>query len=144
MNEARIGRWLMIGAGLVVVATLVVGISTLGSPSAQRDLRLDERRVRDLDRIVDAVGSYVNTNKTLPPTLGALATQPGRYLSIVDPADGVPYVYRMTGDRTFQLCAVFATDTAQASKHGEPWSDDEWLHGAGRQCFDRRPKSRND
>lgn len=139
MSEGSAGRWLLVAAGIVVVATIAAGIAVMGGPSQQRDRRIDERRVRDLDRIVDAVGKYVEDRGSLPPTLDALAGQPGRRLSIADPVDGAPYAYRIVGDRAFRLCADFVTDTSTTPDMAEPGPGDrdEWLHGAGRQCFER-------
>lgn len=142
MSEGAFGRWLLIGAGIVVVATIAAGIFVMGSPSAQRDQALDQRRVRDLARIVDAVDTYVELHETLPPTLGTLAGQPGRRLSIVDPVDRAAYAYEIVGDRTYRVCAVFATDTAKAPKTAEPWGDDRWFHGTGRQCFQRKANAK--
>lgn len=142
MSEGSIGRWLLVAAGIVVLATVVAGISVMGLPSAQRDQQLDQRRVQDLRRIVEAVDSYVTTRNSLPPNLQALARQPGRSLSIVDPVDGSPYAYQVVDARAFRLCAVFATDTATYRQKDGPWIEDRWLHGAGRQCFDRKPGDR--
>ena len=139
MSEGSAGRWLLVAAGVVVVATIAAGIAVMGVPSQQRDARIDQHRVRDLDRIVDAVGKYVEDRGSLPPTLEVLAGLPGRRLPIADPVDGAPYGYRIVGDRAFQLCADFVTDTATTPDIAEPGPGDrvEWLHGAGRQCFGR-------
>lgn len=142
MTDGKLGRWLLIGACALVVATLAVAMSMLGSPARQREQQLDLRRVSDLERIVDAVRSYAKTHKGLPPTLDVVARQPGRHLSLVDPVDRTPYPYQVTGDSTFRLCAVFATDTAKTTEDG-PWTKDAWLHGAGRQCFDRTADEEN-
>jgi hypothetical protein len=142
MNEGTIGRWVLVAAGIVVIATIVAAISVMGLPSAQRDQQLDQRRVQDLRRIVEAVDSYVATRRSLPPNLQALASQPGRSLSIVDPVDGSPYAYEVIDARAFRLCAAFATDTAAYRQDDGPWLEDRWLHGAGRQCFDRKPGDR--
>lgn len=138
MSEGKVGRWLAIVASLVVVATVVAAIAVMGSPSAQREAKLDHKRIRDLDRIVNAASSYVEHERSLPGDLATLAGQSGLRLSIVDPGDGSPYTYEVTGDRTFRLCAVFATDTARTA--AEPWVGDKWSHGSGRQCFDRKTK----
>ena len=138
MSEGALGRWLLIGAGLVVLATITAGVFVTGLPSAQRDEQLDQRRVRDLERIVDVVDSYVKGHEVLPSDLDTLARQPGRRLAIVDPVDGSRYAYEVTGDRAFRLCAVFATDTAAVGGDHDVLTADQWLHGAGRQCFDRK------
>lgn len=140
MTDAKLGRWLMIVAGVVVVATLAVAMSTLGSPATQREQQLDERRVHDLERIVTAVDAYVDTHDVLPVTLDVVARQPGRSLPLTDPVDRTPYTYQVTGKRTFKLCATFATDTAKTTEYDGRWVEDAWLHGAGRHCFDRKPE----
>lgn len=142
MSEGALGRWLLVGAGIVVVATIATGIFVMGSPSAQRDQAMDQRRVRDLARIGEAIDSYADLHDTLPPTLATLAGQPGRRLSIADPVDGSVYAYEILGNRTYRVCAVFATDTAKAPKAAEPWGDDRWFHGTGRQCFQRKANAK--
>lgn len=144
MTDGKIGRWLMVAAGVVVVATVALAMSMLGSPATQRDQQLDQRRVHDLERIVVAVRHYALMHKALPPTLDVVARQPGRNLSIADPVDHTPYAYQVTGSNTFRLCAAFATDTAKALEENGAWTDDDWLHGTGRQCFDRTSDEKND
>ena len=140
MSEGGPGRWLLVAAAVVVVATIVAAVATMGLPSTQREIRLDERRVRDLQRIVTAVDAYAANHGSLPPDLATLAAQPGLRLAIADPVDASPYSYEPTGERTFRLCAVFSTDTAEPPQAGDARVADEWLHGAGRQCFPRKLK----
>lgn len=142
MSEASIGRWLMIAAGLVVVATVLAAVAVMGLPSKQREIRLDERRVGDLERITTAIESHAERRGALPPDLATLARQPGRRLSLTDPVVGSAYEYAVTGDRTYRLCAVFTTDTARQPQTAVR-IDDEWLHATGRQCFDRKLKHRS-
>jgi len=143
MSTASGGRWIAIAAGVVVVATIVAAIVVMGSPSAQRAAKLDSRRVRDLDRLVDVIDNYAEREHSLPSDLATLAREPGRRLAIVDPVDGSPYAYEITGARTFRLCAVFATDTAGTLEGSERWGGEKWNHGAGRHCFDRKVKDRS-
>lgn len=135
--QGSAARWLAMAASVVVVATIVVAIMTMGTPSAQRLVRLDQKRVDDLERIVAVVHVYERAHRTLPPDLATLAGQPGQRLSITDPVSGAPYRYEVTGPRRFRLCADFATDTAKPPSESERWMDDEWNHGVGRHCFDR-------
>lgn len=130
------GRWLATAATLVVIATVAAAIAVMGSPWAQREAKFDRRRVEDLDRIVAAVSRYADGHGALPPDLATLARQPGRRLAIVDPRHRTPYTYQVTGARTYRLCASFATDAATDGVGF--WTREEWAHGAGRQCFDRR------
>lgn len=137
----RLGRWLAIAASVVVVATLVGAVWVMGSPSAQREANLDGRRVDDLNRIERLIDDHLSTHDALPVDLATLAEQPGRRLSIVDPVNETPYVYEITGARSYRLCAVFGTDTAKTASTAGPWRADEWTHGKGRHCFDRKVNS---
>ena len=134
------GRWLLVAAAVVVVATIVAAVATMGLPSTQREIRLDERRVRDLQRIVTAVNGHAKNRGSLPPDIATLAAQPGVRLAISDPVDASPYTYEILNGRTFRLCAVFSTDTADPPQADDPGIADEWLHGAGRHCFLRKLK----
>jgi len=137
-TQHRGGRWLAIAASAIVVATVAIAIVVMGSPSAQREAKLDSRRIDDLVHIVRVIGNYVEAHGALPPDLATLARQPGQRLSITDPVDGTPYGYEATGERTFRLCAVFASDTARIPAAGGRWSADEWNHDVGPQCFERK------
>lgn len=136
------GRWLAVAALLVAVATVAAAIVAMGPPSAQREAKLDRRRVHDLDRIVQLTRQYAERHDALPPDLATLADQPGLRLAIADPQSAQPYEYVITGDRAFRLCAVFATDTAARPDGAEPWNIRDWHHGAGRQCFDRKAEAK--
>ena len=138
MSQEGPGRWLLVAAAVVVVATIVAAVATMGLPSTQRDIRMDERRVRDLQRIVTAVNGYAGNHGSLPPDLATLAAQPGLRLAIADPVDASPYSYEPIDQRTFRLCAMFTTDTAQPPQAEDAAVPDDWLHGIGRQCFQRK------
>lgn len=138
--QDRLGRGLAIAASVVVAVTVIAAIWVMGSPAAQREAKLDSRRVDDLNHIVQVVDHYVEVNGALPPDLATLAHQPGQRLSITDPVDGSAYGYEVTGARTYRLCAVFVTDTAQTPAWGGAWNPDDWNHDAGRQCFERKAK----
>lgn len=124
------GLYLAIAASVVVVATLAAAIGVMGTPAQQRLVRMDERRIGDLHRIVQAIREH-----GLPPDLATLARTPGERLSIVDPVDGRPYEFAPLGRERFRLCARFATDTAKVVS--DDWSHGNWSHGQGRHCFDR-------
>ncbi len=138
MSRAPVGQSLAVAAALVVLATVIAAIATMGSPSTQREIRFDERRVDDLRRIADAIDNHAERRAGLPPELATLASEPGRDLAIVDPVHGAPYGYEVVGDDRYRLCAVFTTDTGQTPHGARLGVGDEWLHGRGRHCFDRK------
>jgi len=135
--DGVLGRRLAIAASMVVLATVVASVWVTGSPSAQREAKLDARRVNDLDDIKDAIRRHAQEQGALPASLAALASQPGIRLSIADPVTGATYEYVATGARSYRLCARFSTDTAQQAPNDYLSRDAHWAHGIGRQCFDR-------
>lgn len=131
------GRLLSIIASVVVLATLAAAIAVMDTPSQQREWRMDERRVQDLQRLVGAARSFHQLHERLPADMTALAGQPGLGLATLDPASGAPYEYAPTGERSFRVCASFGTDTAATNADRHPVGPDSWNHPAGRYCFSR-------
>lgn len=141
MNSARSAYW---GAllTLVVVASLGVGIWIVGSPTEERERRLDARRVQDLIAISDRVQRHAKDTDALPADLASLAQhserQAGRFpqVQLRDPVTREPYEYEVLGPTTFRLCAHFGR--ASASRFSEDGMEsDPWSHNAGRFCFER-------
>lgn len=136
MSAGNAGRWLAIAASVVVIATVVAAMLMMGSPGSQRESRMDRKREQDMERIATVIDLRTKAGQPLPADLASLASEPGRRLSITDPATGAAYAYQITGNRSYRLCAVFTTDTAEESR--KAWIAQEWLHGKGRRCFDRK------
>ena len=128
-------RGLVIGAVVVVVVALGYSVYLVGTPGQQRDVRLDERRVDDLRNISHNIDTYLELNDEMPEGLRDL-TGPRFYVdSIEDPETGSPYEYRVIEDADYELCAVFATDSAAMREEPRSFSDTAWHHGIGRTCF---------
>lgn len=103
-----------IGAVLVIIA-IGYSFSIMGSPTTQRLLRLDDRRVQDLQSIQWQVISYWQQKEKLPEVLKDLADPISSYALPVDPEfqKGMTYEYKKTGDMSFELCATFAKPIPQ-------------------------------
>ncbi|QWF14953.1 hypothetical protein [Lysobacter capsici] len=137
--SASVGRGLLIAAAAVIIAAIAMAVVKMGGPGAQRQMRLDERRVQDLSRIDQELRSYFDAHKALPPDLARLAAQPGLSLAISDPDTTAPYAYQPGQDGHFRLCARFATDTAQGPtqmRDPTPWLGTQWRHPAGDHCYE--------
>ncbi len=130
----RFGRALIIAGGLVSVAAVVVAVALTGSPGAARASKLDAARVHDLVRIEEAVALQRERDGALPASLDAVR---GGDLRRHDPVSGLPYGYRVLDARRIELCATFATDTADTVRQAEPWLRRDWPHTAGPVCFVR-------
>lgn len=124
-------------AALAVVAiSLAVGLGVAGTPSSQRHIEADNKRVADLRRIASAIVIWRNQSTgSLPSSLDdpVLARVAGGRRT--DPETGAPYEYHPRPDGTYQLCAVFN----MASEPGSPVINPFWNHASGRSCFTLRP-----
>lgn len=123
-------------ATLSVAAVVVAGLFVIGAPSQERARRLDARRVEDLREISESANLYFDRHQRLPSSLGELSSEGGVAISTHDP-EAHPYEYRVTADRTYEVCASFQRDSAE---RGPRASGDFWSHGPGRQCFQLEKK----
>ena len=125
-RRAARGRWLAIAASVVVVATVASALIVIGPPAQQRRVAMDARRTTDLIRLANVIEIRGGRDQKLPAALP-------------DPESGAPDGYAVTGDRSYRLCAVFATAT-RAGDVADRSSNGEWSHPAGRYCFSRNIK----
>lgn len=120
----------------VVVAVVVGGFLMTGSPSEERARRIDVRRAEQLSDIAESVDLYTTRHKRLPSTLRELSSEGGVTVEALDP-EGRAYEYRVTGGKTYELCATFQRDSSGQSRMP---SGNFWRHGQGRQCFQLETK----
>ena len=155
----------------VVGAILVIGAISfsfliIGSPAKQRLLRLDDRRVGDLQNIQYQVINYWQSKEKLPEKLSDLSNPISGYSLPVDPEfeKGNVYEYFVKDKLKFELCATFALPMPQGWReysnsggvmpmpmmyYGEkdistvsyPYPNggmnESWDHQSGRTCFER-------
>lgn len=140
------------------VFIIVFSFSVIGSPKTQRNLRIDERRVSDLQSIQWQVISYWQQKEKLPENLKDLSSPLSGFYLPVDPEfqKGRVYEYNKKGDLSFELCAEFSLPMPQGwqemggrevlpmydkdiavSSPAVSGMNDSWDHEVGRTCFDR-------
>lgn len=142
-EPVRIRREFLWGTPLLVLGAILYGFVVMGSPSTQRSLRFDERRVSDLQTIQWQVVNYWQSKNRIPETLAELEDPISGFRAPVDPRTGEPYEYsaQVKGDPVFTVCAVFerpSTGTSIAKPYyPEARGMESWEHGAGRTCFER-------
>ncbi|MEM1369800.1 MAG: hypothetical protein AAGG02_17710 [Cyanobacteria bacterium P01_H01_bin.15] len=120
------------GAIIVVASALIYAFWVLGSPQKQRQIRLDEERLREIHQIAEQLVSQQdapNDSSDLPETL------PNNLLDFKDPITNTPYEYRRLDDERFELCADFATNQDNASPSRQR-RHSFWQHPAGPHCFE--------
>ncbi|HXM40501.1 MAG TPA: hypothetical protein VN924_04570 [Bryobacteraceae bacterium] len=116
------------GATAAVLVVLALGFIQLGPREKQRAIRADERRVRDLQSIVQTI--YARQN-ALPASLAELPRS--SVPSLRDPVTQAPYEYHPQSGMRHELCAGFATNSA--ANEGFQRDPPFWSHPRGRHCF---------
>ena len=131
-------------AGIVAILVIVFigyGIVLTGTPGQQRAFQFDQRRVSELQQISYAIDTYWQNNEKFPASFDDLKNQQHSYIqSVTDPKTQVAYEYRVLGDKSYELCATFETDSAKTAvrfKTPVPFSEQSWDHATGRVCFER-------
>lgn len=120
----------LVSLGAVVVA-VVAGFWLLGSPGKQRLIALDRERISVLQTIHNDLSYGDGVSETLPEPM----TIDERYL---DPVSGEPFEYRRVDADTYELCATFATNSAddKTNRRRQRWDTQDWSHPEGRHCFE--------
>lgn len=123
-----------------VGATIIGGLLLAGSPGTARSTRLDDQREGDLHAISRAIDIYWSQEQELPANLEDLSRRREVGLrSIRDPETDRPYEYRITGEKSYELCAVFdSEDRGPDPKYANPTlapGNRFWVHGVGHTCF---------
>ena len=147
-------------ATFFVLGIIVWSFMIMGSPTYQRNLRLDQKRVDDLNNIQSQVINFYQQKGNLPVAFLDLTNPISGYSIPFDPefAKGKIYEYIPTDVLSFQLCSTFTTLTPQGPNMVNvtgpalPVYDikttraigaypngvnDSWNHGVGRTCFSR-------
>jgi hypothetical protein len=149
---------------LLVLLAIIFSFCVMGSPAKQRSLRLDDRRVGDLQNIQYQVINYWQQKEKLPETLKDLANPMTGFSLPVPPnfEKGEQYEYLIKDKKnlTFDLCATFSLPMPKSWQEyqndsvvfpiktevgldgasypvpiGE--SKESWNHETGRTCFER-------
>src|SRR5207248_11259171 len=119
-----------------------IGIGAAGTPSEQRHVEADNRRVQDLRAIAWAIHSWRQRNglnqpslnqlgNPLPTSLSELVGKGINALQALDPETRKPYEYRVRAGRVYELCAAFSGPAETDQVPGTRF----WNHGKGRTCF---------
>src|SRR3989344_2220418 len=135
----------IIGSLVGVLAAVVWGFFVMGSPFTVRKLRMDERRVSDLQSIQWQVVNYWQQKEKFPKSLAEIEDPLSGYKTPTDPVTKAPYEFILGDGYVFSLCANFILPNTEQSRtsviNPYPMSDDVlpeiWGQSAGRLCFER-------
>lgn len=151
--KSTITMKIMAWAGIVIViASIILGFSIVGSPKTQRMLRFDNEKVSDLQNIQWQVISHWQTTGKMPTKLSDLNDSLSYSNLPNDPETDAPYDYVFKTGNKFSLCANFNKNSTDYENRGSFSSGksmsmaidvsginngDNWKHEAGYVCFDR-------
>ena len=160
-SSKKIGLVFALIGIILVVGSIAYSFSIIGSPKEQRLLRLDNKRVTDLQNIQYQVINYWQQKGKLPLNIDSLSTPMTGYTQPVPPefANGEKYEYRIIDEKnlSFQLCANFDLPISKGWKENTNFIgptmmekdmsqriaiptggvNESWAHDKGRTCFDR-------
>lgn len=140
-----------VAIGCVLLVAIILGFSVIGSPRTQRLMRWDNQKISDLQNMQWQVINYWQMNGMIPESLPNIPDDP-QNSSINDYKDA-GYEYRKMGDMKFELCANFNRSFEERGNgrgvgyglmaegpyyKGGMMENDNWMHGAGRHCFERQ------
>jgi hypothetical protein len=101
-------------AVILVILAVIFSFMIMGSPMKQRMLRLDDKRVQDLQSIQWQVINYWQQKEKLPVKLTDLSNPISGYSLPVDPEfeKGKVYEYNLKDAKnlTFELCGTFSAE----------------------------------
>jgi hypothetical protein len=121
-------------ATLVVAAAFSIGLGVAGTPSAQRRIEADRKRVEDLRNLGYAIKLRHDQDPSavIPVTLANLKGSP----RTTDPETGAAYEYHPKSGAAYDLCANFvAASSDEGSQVRYGYQSNFWEHGKGRSCF---------
>jgi len=124
---------------VLVIAAFIASWFFVESPKTARARRLDQIVVNNIYSLESAVNSYYDRYKKLPETLADIKAEKDIYLTpniLIDPETKDPIAYQKLGEKDFQFCATFRTDSA-VTNGGRTLSypTDSKNHAAGYQCL---------
>jgi len=143
----KAARWLAISVSVVLLIAVVAGFFIVGTPSQQRARRFDSQRITELQQIDSEVLNYWISQRQLPKTLVAISEKQTYFLAPNDPETGTAYEYIIKDSLSYSLCGTFSLPSLEqelksksiaplaTAPYGGP-TNQNWLHGAGRTCFD--------
>lgn len=159
-----VGFWSGLKSVIWVGLLIWFAFSVMGSPFEQRKLRLDDKRMQDLQGIQWQVVNYYQQKEKLPASLDDLKDPISNYVLPVDPEfqKGINYEYAVLDAKAlkFKLCATFALPIPEGwneyknygvialdAQAGETSAtipptvpsgvNESWKHEAGYTCFER-------
>jgi len=132
-------------ASVIVFASIISGFFIVGSPSKQRMVKFDIKRVNNMQILQNEIINYWINKGSLPENLDNLKNNISGFNSPLDPKTNKSYEYNTLNELSFELCATFETSNKDIYKKIKetqymqqyPYGVENWNHEKGITCFKR-------
>jgi len=128
----------------LVAVAVIAGFFVAGSPQKERERKLDQQRISDLQNIQSQIVFFWQQKNRLPSDLDELTDNISGYVSPRDPETNASYEYVALDSLKFKLCASFKApgEALEQPAMVEPGGSaidvsQSWQHQAGHVCFER-------
>lgn len=143
--QSPLPKILAIIMSVIILASLIIGFFIIGTPREQRNRKMDEQRIMDLQTIQSQLVDYWSRKKVLPQKLEILQDNISGFTVPTDPDTKKSYEYSSLEPLKFELCANFTTNDKDFPPRGKETMyaspcgafQQNWNHEAGRICFNR-------
>lgn len=139
-NMEKKDKTLKIFSWTSIALVCVIFVSALffvESPKTARMKRLDQMVLNRVYSLESAVNSYYDLNKKLPENIEEISKYGEKIYfdkkNILDPESGEAIEYKKTGDKQFELCANFRTDSD--NQEGRNYYSGDKNFKPGYNCF---------
>jgi hypothetical protein len=126
---------------IVVVSVFVSSLFVVESPQETRNRKIDERILRNMNSLENAISMYHDEFGVLPDNLNELLEKE-TFLSkntLEHPQTKEQLTYNIINETEYELCADFLTSNLDESESGRYYSVREGnLHDKGYQCLSKR------
>lgn len=123
--------WTLV-ATIIVLGSVILGFSVLGSPRTQRLYKYDAQKINDLTMLQNEINIFYGQEGKLPSTLEELNRS--YFVNVTDPQSQKPYEYKPIAQNKYNLCADFNKDSKQ-ELNTRVSMQGTWTHPAGNYCF---------
>jgi len=143
--KTKVNRIFAIALAVLVFGSIIGGFFIVGTPIEQRQRRMDEQRIADLQNIQMQIIDYWTRKSSLPKALVDLQDNISGFSVPQDPDLKKDYEYRSVEKLKFELCAEFARSNLNDPVNGRNTmgaypvgpAQQSWGHETGRVCFIR-------
>jgi hypothetical protein len=128
---------------VIIAAVLIASLGYIQTPAEVREVKADQEIVSDLQDIQWRIEDFYLNNEVLPADLGTLY---GAFDAPAATEGKLDYVYEVTGETTYKICAEFNRNVNEPRQQYRPvpmgnsvgmGNNYNWDYKAGEWCFDR-------